>query len=108
MAGVHSFTRPAQDGAVAALQANHYLPCRAVLAEAAVDFLLCDLAVPVALANTLNARAWRNQLEYLRCQEVVVKNDIGLSENSKCLEREQFRIARPGSDQIDMSGLLGG
>jgi hypothetical protein len=34
-----------------------------------------------------------------------VNDDVGLGESGQCVEREQARIARPGTSQPDVTGL---
>src|SRR3984893_1109943 len=69
---IHLFARAAENCAVSALEADDDLACCGVLAEAPVDLFLRDLTLVVALADTLHAGGWRNQLENFRREQVVV------------------------------------
>jgi hypothetical protein len=91
-ASISSLTRP-KTAPSPPFRRTTCLPGRSVGAQPPIDFLLCHLSLVVALADALDARRRRDQLEDLRREQIVVQDDVGLTEDAQGFQRQQFRIA---------------
>ena len=87
---------------VAALEPNDAQAASAPIDQQRADFFLRVSVVRFLLADIETFRPRRREIEKVRARKVVVENRIGLSEKTPGLERNQFRIARPGTHQVDL------
>src|SRR5688500_270350 len=98
---VHLLAGPAEDRAVAAFQPHDRLACCGVFAQPPIDLLLGDLSLVMTLADTFDPGPGWDQIEDVRREQIVVQYDVRLTENAQRLQRQQLRIARPRSDEIN-------
>jgi hypothetical protein len=62
-----------------------------------MNLVLRNASLSAALPNALSVNAFWNQLQNIRRNQVVVKNDICRLEQSQSLNGQKGRITWPGS-----------
>ena len=88
---------------VAALQPRHALPLLRPLGEQGIDVILPH-GVPVRLLADVDALGVGPGIfEQRRVRQPVIHHDIGGLEGLHAADRDQFRVARSGPDELDDS-----
>ena len=105
---LHLLAAAAEDERVAALEAHHLLAFARQSHQQRVDFLLRHAVVVALLADVDALGVGGRSGQHLGRHQVVVDDDVGLREQSRGAQRQQFGVARAGADQVTPCRRRGG
>jgi len=93
----------AENHRVAGFQPHHAFALAGQLDHQRVDIVLLAGGPLAALAHHHPLRFAPRQLQHIVGNQIVEQDHIGGLQRAHCLEREQFGIARPGTNQGDLA-----
>ena len=100
---INFFSRTTEDERVAALQANDTKAGICERNHEEINFLLADLLGAGSFTNVVHLRCARNELQYFRCDQVVVQDGVRRFEQTQRFHSKQLWIARSRANQINFS-----
>ncbi len=93
----------AEDEGIAALQTHHHLAGFRPFDQQAIDVRLI-LVLPASPAADVDPlRPVRRMPQQRGIREVIVQDDIGLLKTGLAFHRQQTRVSRTGTDEIDFA-----
>ena len=98
------FAAAAEDEGVAAFEADYGESAARPVDEHAADFVLREFVRGFLFADVDAFGAGRGEIEEGRVGEVIVENGVGLLEDAAAFDSDELRVARPGSDEVDLHG----
>ena len=101
------FARTSEDHWISGFEANDMLARSRQLDHELVDVLLPTALALAALADRHALGLAAREFDDIRGYKVVVEDDIGCLQCPYGFERQQFGIARSGTDERDVAGLDG-
>ena len=99
--GFKLFTAPAEDERVAPFEAHDTQPFLGRGDEAGMDFGLGHGMIALRLADRNAGRIAADEGDYLRADEAVVIDHIGFLDEAEGFQRQKFRIAGSGANDVD-------
>ena len=104
---VHFFAAPPENEGIAALEANHKLACERLFDEQLADVVLRHGVIAGHLADKNAFGRRRDEFKNPVADEIVVDDDLGLLQQARAFERDQFGVAGAGSDKGNVAAARG-
>ena len=93
------FSRATEDHRVTGLEPHHLFSLESKAGHHIVDVTLSAGGPPTPLADHQALRLSSGELQHILGHEIVEEDDIGGLKGAHGFQRQQFRIARTGSDE---------